>query len=98
MPKGTPNETDADGNPLIDYYANNIPCPFPYEDPNPDTTVLEFDPMACPFYLPVNERLNPPSQVIDFDVEAWADLWFIANPIFVEVEQVQAQAARAPRG
>jgi hypothetical protein len=98
MPKGTPNETDADGNPLIDYYANNIPCPFPYTDPNPATTVLEFNAQACPFYLPVNERLSPPSQVIDFDVEAWSDLWFMANPIFIEVEQQQAEAAPARRG
>jgi hypothetical protein len=103
MPKGTPNETDADGNPLLDYYANNIPCPFPYADPDPATDVLEFDPMACPFYLPVNAELEdadgnplPPSQVIDFDVEAWTDLWFHANPIFVEVEggTIQEAAAR----
>lgn len=87
MPKGTPNETDADGNPVLDYYANNIPCPFPYEDPNPDTEVLEFNPMACPVYLPVNERLEGAPQVVDFDVEAWTDLWFHANPIFVEVEE-----------
>ena len=91
MPKGTPNETDADGNPLIDYYANNIPCPFPYVDPDPETAVQEFDSNACPFYLPVNERVG--SQVIDFDVESWSDLWFYANPIFVEVNPRQAQRA-----
>jgi hypothetical protein len=113
MPKGTPNETDADGNPLIDYYANNIVCPFPYVDPTPTAELdaegnpltddegqpigffddegndlgslfTEFNPEVCPPYLPVNQNLG--EQVIDFDVEAWADLWFYSNAIFVAVD------------
>ena len=28
LPQGTPNETDADGNPLRDDLSENIPCPF----------------------------------------------------------------------
>lgn len=84
MPKGTPNETDALGNPLLDSYANNIPCPFPYVDPNPETAdIAEFNSDVCPAYMPVNARIG--SQVIDFDVESWSDLWFYANPIFVKV-------------
>ncbi len=89
MPKGTPNETDADGNPLIDFHSNNIPCPFPYEDPDPETALTEFNPASCPAYLPVNERLPGTPQVVDFDVEAWSDLWFHANPIFVEPRPVR---------
>jgi hypothetical protein len=83
LPKGTPNETDADGNPLLDYYANNIPCPAAYVDPNPETPEFEFNPDTCPFYMPVNSETG--ETVIDFDVEAWTDLWFHGNAIFVDV-------------
>ncbi len=84
MPKGTPNETTPEGNPLLDAYANNIPCPFPYVDPDPETAdIAEFNPAVCPAYMPVNAGLG--TQIIDFDVESWTDLWFYANPIFVEV-------------
>jgi hypothetical protein len=103
MPKGTPNETDADGNPLLDFYANNIPCPFPYVDPVTEGEIgdvfTEFNPETCPPYMPFNERIG--SQVIDFDVEAWTDLWFYANPVFVSVEgntqEASARGAAADR-
>ena len=91
MPKGTPNETDIDGNPLLDLSSNNIPCPFPYVDPDPDTALTEFNPDVCPAYLPVNDRLSGSPQIIDFDVEAWTDLWFYANPIFVEVARTPTE-------
>jgi len=104
MPKGTPNETDADGNPLHDDYSSLIPCfasgeivdpvevdasfsPFfqgrqatgswTAEGPAPG---LQFDPAACPEHLPVDSQ---GIKYLDADVEAWADLWFYANPIFV---------------
>ena len=104
MPKGTPNETDADGNPLHDDYSSLIPClasgeivdpveidasfsPFfqgrqatgswTAEGPAPG---LQFDPAACPEHLPVDAQ---GIKYLDADVEAWADLWFYANPIFV---------------
>jgi hypothetical protein len=58
MPPNTPNETDADGNPLFDSLSDNIPCP------------------ACPSHT---------GGVLDYDVEAWADLWFYSNPIYVRL-------------
>ena len=104
MPKGTPNETDADGNPLHDDYASFIPCfargnivdpvevdasfsPFfqgrqatgGWRAEGP-AAGLQFDPAACPEHLPVDSM---GIKYLDADVEAWADLWFYANPIFV---------------
>jgi hypothetical protein len=60
LPAGTPNERDANHNPLRDDLADNIACSDP----------------ACPPH--VNGKF-------DFDVEGWGDLWFNANPIFIEV-------------
>ena len=59
LPPGTPHETDAHGNPLLDSEAHNIPCP------------------DCPSHV---------GDTLDFDVEAWADLWFMSNPVFVMVD------------
>lgn len=59
MPVDTPNETDADGNPLADSMAGNILC------------------SDCPAHC---------NGVVNHDVEAWSDLWFISNPIFVMVD------------
>jgi hypothetical protein len=59
LPPSTPNETDAQGNPLSDTLAKNIT----YVDP----TTLG-------------------TKTLDTDVEAWADLWFYSNPIFVSVK------------
>ncbi len=58
LPANTPNETDAEGNPLSDTLAKNIM----YDYPGKGSTAL------------------------DADVEAWADLWFYSNPIFVSVK------------
>lgn len=106
MPVGTPNETDADGNPLLDDYSALIPCTA---EPEQAPTAIEldprfspffksreatggrgggapgalFDPTACPEHLPVDEN---GVKYLDADVEAWADLWFYANPIFVNVK------------
>jgi len=91
MPKGTPNETDADGNPLLDYYTNNTPCAVPYEDPNEETEEQEFNPNTCPVHLPVSERDGLP--IVDYDLEAWSDLWLYGNAIFVEVENATVEEA-----
>lgn len=95
MPKGTPNETDMVGNPLLDYAANSIPCPFEgVPDDDAETGDEDaFDPGACPAHLPVNEDTGV--KISDYDVEAWADLWVYGNPIFVEVRDDARRAASA---
>ncbi len=91
LPKGTPNGTDADGNPLSDNNAGRVVCPFPYTGEPGSNGRNSFDPMACPLYLPTNAEGE---QVLSFDVEAWANLWFHANPIFVKVSPTQQAALR----
>jgi hypothetical protein len=59
LPPGTPNETDEEGNPLLDTKATEN---IKYKDPDTKEEVA-----------------------LDKDVEAWADLWFYSNPIFVYV-------------
>jgi hypothetical protein len=82
IPAGTPNETDADGNPLLDSLADNITI-FPTEfepacaDPAVAPTILN-----CLTHLPAQNggrRLNN-------DVEAFTDLWFYSNPVYIEVK------------
>ena len=98
MPKGTPNESDADGNPLLDDFSFLITCEAEGEAGTDQTAEVAsasgsgfnvrnqvlggFDPTACPAHLPVDEN---GVKRMDADVEAWADLWFYANPIFVNV-------------
>ncbi|MEO0820769.1 MAG: hypothetical protein AAF074_10145 [Pseudomonadota bacterium] len=97
MPVGTPNETDADGNPLLDDFSSLIPCTATGAGGTQTVEVSSaagssfnvrnqlnalFDPLACPDHLPVDAD---GVKYLDADVEAWADLWFYANPIFVEV-------------
>lgn len=91
LPQGTPFETDVDGNPLADNLADNIPCPFELAEgedttraPNGEEERRVPEVAACPDHLPVNEKLGV--KVVDADVEAWADLWFYANPIFIDVQ------------
>lgn len=60
LPASTPNETDAQGNPLSDTVSYNILYTHPT--------------------LGANTHL-------DGDVEAWADLWFYSNPVFVKVNK-----------
>jgi hypothetical protein len=66
LPVATPFETDASGNPLLDFgSAGKIPC----------------GDAACPAHMTVvgNVRMS------SFDVAAWSDLWFYANPVYIEV-------------
>ena len=66
MPAAVPNETDSQGNPLVDTLANNIVCAD----------------AACPDHLPAVSG----GRRLDYDVEAWTDLWFYSNPVFIEVK------------
>jgi hypothetical protein len=46
----------------------------------------QFD--GCPDHLAVATGATNPilgQKAVSFDVAAWADLWFYANPIYVEV-------------
>lgn len=66
LPAATPFETDASGNPLLDFgSAGMIPCAD----------------AACPAHMSVTNGAKTSS----LDVAAWADLWFYANPVFIEV-------------
>ncbi len=49
----------------------------PLADTNIDNVVCD-DP-ACPAHLPIIDG----TRRVDFDVEAWSNLWFYANPIFI---------------
>lgn len=71
LPPSTPAETDAQGNPLNDWDPENAAQgPFvPCTD------------AACPSHMAVVNG----AKVSSYDVAAWADLWFYANPIFIRV-------------
>jgi hypothetical protein len=64
--QGATNQTDAQGNPLVDE--------LDYIDyPNPKTDGLKAD--GSPDLVHGNTPDN-----------AWADLWFYSNPVFVDVK------------
>jgi hypothetical protein len=73
LPAATPNETDANGNPILDFkvspndqsVAGTVPCTD----------------AACPSHL----RTVAGVKYSGFDVAAWSDLWFYSNPVFVQV-------------
>jgi hypothetical protein len=73
LPASVPSETDADGNPLLDFLANPADANLPGKIPCSDA--------ACPAHM---RALNG-TKFSSFDVAAWADLWFYSNPVFVEV-------------
>ncbi len=87
MPPAVPFETDANGNPLADVYTNandttrlRIPCSTPHSSGS------QFD--GCPDHLAsATGAANPIAgqKAVSFDVAAWSDLWFYANPIYIEV-------------
>lgn len=63
LPPGTPNQTDAAGDPLIDTLTYRTL-------PNPNPAKVATQPTVT---------INTPRQ-------AWADLWFYSDPIFVRVK------------
>lgn len=86
MPAAVPFETDASGNPLADVYTNagdpsrlRIPCTTPHSAGN------QFD--GCPDHLGTATGASPivGQRAVSFDVAAWSDVWFYANPIYIEV-------------
>ena len=86
LPPAVPFETDANGNPLADVYTNaadptrlRIPCSVAHSGSS------QFD--GCPDHL---ATATDPSTIagqkaVSYDIAAWADLWFYANPIYIEV-------------
>jgi hypothetical protein len=73
LPASVPNETDADGNALLDFLVSPV-----------DQTVAGTVPCtdaACPAHM----RTVAGVKYSSFDVSAWADLWFYSNPVYVEV-------------
>ncbi len=73
LPPAVPSETDANGNPLLDYIANPADQTLPGLIPCTDA--------ACPAHL----RTVAGVKYSSFDVAGWADLWFYSNPVYVEV-------------
>lgn len=73
LPASTPSETDADGNPLLDFIANPSDASVAGTIPCADA--------ACPAHM----RTVGGVKYSSFDVAAWSDLWFYSNPVFVEV-------------
>jgi hypothetical protein len=93
MPVSTPNETDASGNPLSDFFTNAqvpanlaIPCtttgPVPSVSTRSPVTGLI---TACPSHLPIKTVAGVTSAYVAYDVAAWSDLWFYSNPIYIEL-------------
>lgn len=79
IPAAVPNETDAAGNPLVDTLANNITV-FPDAVACADPTAAAAN-LNCLTHLPAQNG----GRRLDVDVEAFTDLWFYSNPIYVEV-------------
>jgi hypothetical protein len=87
IPAAVPFETDASGNPLADVYTNandatrlRIPCSTVH------STGSQFD--GCPDHLATASGATNPiagQKAVSFDVAAWSDLWFYANPVYIEV-------------
>jgi len=93
MPAGVPNETDANGNPLVDSLADNItvvPTNPGCADAAQAPTIVD-----CLTHLTAvagGRRLNN-------DVEAFTDVWFYSNPVYVEVKGSTVVAGvKAPSG
>ena len=94
LPPSVPFETDANGNPLPDIHTNattttasnigtlKMPCTtvgtnVPANGVNFSGTNID----GCPNHLPSINGVK----YVAYDVAAWADLWFYANPIYIEV-------------
>lgn len=79
MPADVPFETDADGNPLADTEANDNLYSGPIEE------AKGLDPAELETLLFSGVEIETNSK-LDEVAEAYADLWFYSNPIFIEVE------------
>ncbi|HEV8551643.1 MAG TPA: hypothetical protein VGQ57_21490 [Polyangiaceae bacterium] len=86
MPPAVPYETDKDGNPQSDVYTNandtkrlTIPCTVAHSDRS------QFD--GCPDHMETATGSSPIAgqKAVTYDVAAWSDVWFYANPIYIEV-------------
>jgi hypothetical protein len=86
MPPAVPYETDANGNPLADVYTNaNDTTRLAIACTTVHSANSQFD--GCPDHLATATGSSPVTgqRAVSFDVAAWSDLWFYANPIYVEV-------------
>ena len=86
MPPAVPFETDPNGNPLPDIFTNatdptmlRIPCGTIH------SATSQFD--GCPDHMATATAPSPIAgqRAVSFDVAAWSDLWFYANPIYIQV-------------
>jgi hypothetical protein len=73
LPASVPFETDADGNPLLDFISNPSDSALAGKIACTDA--------ACPAHL----RTVNGTKYSSYDIAGWSDLWFYANPVFVEV-------------
>jgi hypothetical protein len=73
LPASTPGETDPNGNPLLDFVSNPSDQTLP--------GLIACTDAACPAHLRTVNGVKYSS----FDVAGWSDLWFYANPVYVEV-------------
>jgi hypothetical protein len=71
LPAGVPFETDSMGNPLADYEAS-------------DNIYAPMNPMELEEKLFEGVEIDTNSK-LDEVAEAYADLWFYSNPIYIEV-------------
>jgi hypothetical protein len=87
MPPAVPFETDPSGNPLPDIFTNatdttmlRIPCTTAH------SANSQFD--GCPDHMATATGASNPianQRAVSFDVAAWSDVWFYANPVYIEV-------------
>jgi hypothetical protein len=88
LPAGVPYETDEFGNPLADSEANdNIYELMQYEEEGYKGPGFEEGITNKLLNLMLNDDLRIiTTDKLDDVVEAYADLWFYSNPIFIDVE------------
>lgn len=83
LPAGVPYETDENGNPLADYEANdNIYELMQTEEGGYNGLTNKL----LNLYLIDDLRISSLDRLDDV-VEAYADLWFYSNPIFIKVKK-----------
>jgi hypothetical protein len=73
LPASVPGETDANGNPLLDFGSSPADSTLAGTIPCTDA--------ACPAHL----RTVGGVKYSTYDVAGWADLWFYSNPVYIEV-------------